>query len=308
MPFGKWDDFQGCLLDMQNQGHSEESAKKICGSLQAKLEGKAFTAEFTDKEKASIDKCTAEMEKAQVPAKEELKLFSDLEAEIFAVGTWNKDKYSSKNLQEMVTNFEILKDSVKPPAKIGHSETQELLKKEGLPAAGWVDSVKMVGNKVIATFKDVPKVVKDLIDKKAYRRVSAEIYPKYKDPKTGKTYNNVLRAVAFLGADIPAVETLSDIASLYSEANPNGVKVYTIDIDKFDQKGGEQIMGNWKVTLNGTSKEEMVKKLSDTFGEGVQVNVEDQDALAAEEQKKREEELKNKEIKDKKIEELSQQS
>lgn len=160
----------------------------------------------------------------------DFKSFDTLDnVEVFAVGTWNKDKYTASDLQEMVRNFDTLKDVVKPPAKIGHSEHQELLKKEGLPAAGWVTSVKMVGNKLVATFNDVPKVIKDLVDKKAYKRVSAEIYPKYKNPADGKTYNNVLRAVAFLGADTPAVETLSDIAALYKDQDQQEFKIYHLD-------------------------------------------------------------------------------
>jgi len=37
-PFGKWDSFNDCVSDMKSKGYSEESAKRICGSLQAKLE------------------------------------------------------------------------------------------------------------------------------------------------------------------------------------------------------------------------------------------------------------------------------
>jgi HK97 family phage prohead protease len=37
-PFGKWDSFDDCVSDMKSKGYSEESAKRICGSLQAKLE------------------------------------------------------------------------------------------------------------------------------------------------------------------------------------------------------------------------------------------------------------------------------
>ena len=246
------------------------------------------------------DECTAIVGEM----KEESKSY--LECEIFAVGQWNKDKYNSKDLQQMVDNFNELKDVVKPPAKIGHSEHQDLLKKEGLPAAGWVDKLKMVGDKVIATFRDVPKVVKDLIDRKAYKRVSAEIYPKYKNPINGKVYNNVLRAVAFLGSDVPAVETLQDISNLYKDNNQE-YSVYSFDlVDEKNMKGGVYDMGNWfKVTIDGAeNKENLVKKLSDALG--VKVNVEDGAELTDEERKKKEEEDKNKEIKDKRIEELTQ--
>lgn len=225
-PIAKRPDFQSCVNEMISQGKSEDSAKRICGALKAKYENLSEQFELNEDEK----KCVAEYI-AKFDSKEDVKMFADLEAEIFASGLWNKDKYSDKDLQELVSNFNSLKDVVKPPAKIGHSESQDYLKKEGLPAAGWVDSLKMVGNKIIATFKDVPKVVKDLIDKRAYKRVSAEIYPKYKNPADGKIYNNVLRAVAFLGAETPAIETLSDIAKLYS-LDTQDFKVYTFDMEK----------------------------------------------------------------------------
>lgn len=46
MPFGKWKDFGSCVTDMQSKGYSEESAKKICGDLQSKLEGFRYKAKI----------------------------------------------------------------------------------------------------------------------------------------------------------------------------------------------------------------------------------------------------------------------
>ncbi|MEM0478283.1 MAG: hypothetical protein QXN77_07790, partial [Candidatus Caldarchaeum sp.] len=37
-PFGAWSSFDDCVSDMKSKGYNEESARKICGSLQAKLE------------------------------------------------------------------------------------------------------------------------------------------------------------------------------------------------------------------------------------------------------------------------------
>lgn len=297
MPGGS---FTACVSTMQDKGHSEDSAKKICGAIQAKVENNSQKFELDDKENEEMNKCMQEYT---------AKKFESLDnVDIFAVGKWNKDKYSAIDLQEMIQNFNALKDVVKPPAKIGHSEDQTLLKKEGLPAAGWVDKLKLVGDKVVASFKDVPKVIKDLIDKKAYKRVSAEIYPTYKNPVDGKIYKNVLRAVAFLGSDIPAVETLSDISALYSSKDTDGVeyKIYSFDLEK-TKKGGGEIMGKFSVKIEGNDKEVLVKKLAEALGDSVKVNVEDQSVIDEEEKKKQEEEAENKKIKDKRIEELTQQ-
>src|SRR3990172_1937952 len=40
MPFGGYADFNACVADQIKKGHSKESAKKICGSIKAKVEGK----------------------------------------------------------------------------------------------------------------------------------------------------------------------------------------------------------------------------------------------------------------------------
>lgn len=42
IPFGKWPDFQACLTDMQGppNNYDVETAKKVCGKLQHRLEGK----------------------------------------------------------------------------------------------------------------------------------------------------------------------------------------------------------------------------------------------------------------------------
>lgn len=38
MPFGPYEDWDACILDQTSKGHDEESAKRICGRLQADLE------------------------------------------------------------------------------------------------------------------------------------------------------------------------------------------------------------------------------------------------------------------------------
>ena len=134
--------------------------------------------------------------------------------EIFRAGVWNDDSYSTRDLQQLVDNFSFLKDKVKPPIKLGHSEKQRLLKEEGLPAGGWITKLKLAGDKVLATISDVPKRLARLIKNRQYKRISAEIYPSYKSGD--KTYNNVLRAVALLGGDIPAIDSLRDVEAMYT--------------------------------------------------------------------------------------------
>lgn len=134
-----------------------------------------------------------------------------LDAEIFAAGTWNKTwKFTSKDLRDIVDNFDALADNHKVPLKFGHNEQQPVT--NGQPALGWVTKVWINDDdKMMARFEHVPTVVKKAFDAKLYRHVSVELDVDVEH--RGKKYKYVLSAVALLGADIPAVNTLKDLTS-----------------------------------------------------------------------------------------------
>lgn len=141
------------------------------------------------------------------------KLF-DIDVEFFSVGKWNGDEYSEHDLDDIAKNFEALRDSIKPPVKLGHNASSKINKpiEDGQPALGWVEKVWKKGNKLLARLTKVPEVVYNAIKEGRYGRVSAEIYWNYKTAK-GKTFNYVLKAIALLGADTPAVTDLEDLAA-----------------------------------------------------------------------------------------------
>jgi hypothetical protein len=134
--------------------------------------------------------------------------------EVFAAGTWNGDPYTTDDLDEMVRAFNETNARVKPAIKLGHSDKQALLQKDGYPAAGWVTSLYRLGEKLKADFSDIPAKVAALIEKKAYRKVSSEVY--WNINIEGKTYKRMLSAVALLGEDMPAVTSLDDLLAMYS--------------------------------------------------------------------------------------------
>ncbi|MCM8808166.1 MAG: hypothetical protein NC926_09575, partial [Candidatus Omnitrophica bacterium] len=156
--------------------------------------------------------------------------------EIFAAGVWNGDKYTVEDLDNIVKAFYELKGRRDVPLKLGHDEKQELLQRDGYPAAGWLVELRREGKKLIGDFAKVPKKIAELIEKGAYRRVSAEIIWNYRDNETGKVYPKVLSAVALLGADIPAVSSISAWSSLYhDELLQENIHFYTIDFEKEDK-------------------------------------------------------------------------
>jgi len=137
--------------------------------------------------------------------------------EIFEEGTWNGDSYSQDDLDKIVMAFSETKDNLKPYLKLGHNESQKILENDGLPAAGWISNVYREGKKLLADFSNVPKKIYELIKRKAYRRVSSEIFVNI--PVGGKEYPYALKAVALLGGDTPAVNSLSDILGLFTAPN-----------------------------------------------------------------------------------------
>ena len=155
----------------------------------------------------------------------EQKLYELENVEIFKVGRWKGDNYTKEDLDEMIRAFEEVGNLVKPYIKLGHDEDQKLLQKDGYPAAGWITGLKRKGDSLLAKFSGLPEKIYFLIKNKAYGRMSSEIFNKV--IFGGKKYSKVVRAVALLGANTPAVETLDDFINLYTENLE--YEIYTTD-------------------------------------------------------------------------------
>lgn len=145
--------------------------------------------------------------------------------EIFSVGTWNGDKFVQADLEQMVDNFEILADFHTPPLKFGHARKQILDQEDGQPALGWVSQLKVVGSKLVARFEDVAEVVAQAINAGRYRKVSSEIF--FKTQFKGKGIGFALKAVALLGADLPAVTNLADLPKLLSKEDNDNLVMFS---------------------------------------------------------------------------------
>lgn len=134
--------------------------------------------------------------------------------EIFGAGEYRGKRYTVDDLNEIVRNFSTLiqppRPLLQPPVVIGHEEEQDLLAATDLPAAGWVSRVWRDGDILKADFDEVPESVARLINSRAYRKVSSEIYDDFEDD-FGQSYGKALRRVALLGGEIPQVKRLADI-------------------------------------------------------------------------------------------------
>ncbi len=94
-----------------------------------------------------------------------------------------------------------------------------------MPAAGWIGKLYRSGEKLIADFIDIPQKIYQLIENRAYRKVSSEIYMNIE--VNGKKYPKLLGGVALLGADTPGVMNLTDILGMYGLKNFETMKKYS---------------------------------------------------------------------------------
>lgn len=134
------------------------------------------------------------------------------EVELFAPGKWNGLKVTKADLEEFVTAYQALEKVLKVPLKFGHNDEQPVT--DGQPALGWVSNVKLKAGKLVADFTGVPDIVYNAIKNRLYNTLSIELYQdvEYKKEK----FPFVLSAVALLGADLPAVNVLSDLSAYMS--------------------------------------------------------------------------------------------
>lgn len=126
--------------------------------------------------------------------------------EIFATGKHNGDEYTDRDLDDMIRAFNEL--DFKPPLKLGHDNSP------GVPAVGYIGRLWREGNKLLADFVDINEKVFNAIREKAFNRVSAEIY--WNLERAGKKYRRALKALALLGAQIPAVAGLKPLEELFT--------------------------------------------------------------------------------------------
>ena len=158
-----------------------------------------------------------------------MKEFYETEMEVFASGEYNGDKYKNEDLDAMIEAFNALKSKWKPTLKIGHGKQ---LSEQ--PALGYVAKLKRIGDKLIAKIINIPKIVKQAIEKGLYRKRSAEIYWDYND--SGVIWPRCLKGIALLGESIPAVSSLKDIEKFFDDGkeryNKMDLKKYNFDPKK----------------------------------------------------------------------------
>jgi len=118
--------------------------------------------------------------------------------------------FTNDDLQGIADAFKVLGLEGKVPLKLGHNDQQPLT--DGKPALGWVIRMRVVGDKLLGDFIDLPKLIYDAFKMGRYKNVSVELL---RNVQAGtRIIPWVIDAVALLGADQPAFGALKDLQSL----------------------------------------------------------------------------------------------
>lgn len=131
-----------------------------------------------------------------------------MDIEIFRAGTYPQGEFTEADLDDMVRAYDPKLHEA--PVTLDHARSG--------PAYGWVAGLQRQGKVLVASFRDVADELKRLVADRRYVKRSAEVYNNFQG--TGKKY---LRAVTFLGAQVPEVKGLRDVA--FAEAGGEFVSV-----------------------------------------------------------------------------------
>lgn len=140
------------------------------------------------------------------------------DAEIFSSGMWpglgaSGITFSDADLDGIVSSFNMLNLAGRVPLKVGH-DGADARTNDTAPSLGWVDSVKRVGNKLLADIRLTSDRLAEGIRSGAYKFVSCELLRNVQAHTRQIPW--VLDAVALLGATAPAVGTLRDLQASMS--------------------------------------------------------------------------------------------
>lgn len=118
-----------------------------------------------------------------------MKWFEIFKTGIHTDSAGNTQAWTKEDIQHIADSYDP--SSFEVPLVIGHPETDA-------PAYGWVEALKVVGDKLMAAAKQVAPEFIDMFRKGKFKKISVCLTPSKK-----------LRHVGFLGAAAPAVEGLA---------------------------------------------------------------------------------------------------
>lgn len=186
--------------------------------------------------------------------------------EIFSTGHWSPATggtmlVDERDLDDAVSSFEALHTTggFRPVLKLGHSDSQKFFGNEhGAPNFGFVARIYRQGKKLLADFVDIPALLFDLIQKGRYNQLSIEMHPEHEFQ--GKKFRNIITGVAILGAEMPAVKGLAELASALMAGGSPALSFEGEEGDRVSLTKGESDVTN--KTYTAEAHEALVEQIT----------------------------------------------
>jgi phage I-like protein len=198
MPFAGYENFAACMLDQTKKGHSEESARRICGKLQGEAEGE-MSEEKTPLRSVLLD---------AMPTADGAGL---VEIPIAVTGKWKQGtrefEITREDLGKMVANFEKRQNGEINVDYDHASEMTDVARGGPIPSAGRI--LKMRSNGALYAGIEFTARALELIRNKEYRYVSPAIDWSATDKQTGNPQGTTLTSLALTNR--PFLEELPPI-------------------------------------------------------------------------------------------------
>lgn len=162
------------------------------------------------------------------------KKYSFKDKTLFAVGKFNGIETTKDDLNEMVKAYHEL--DLSPRLKISHN---------GIFKVGNIENLKVIGDKLIGDFVNIPESVYKLIESDFLPKnaISAEILHNLK-LQSGKVYKRVLDAVAFTGAErealfevLQAYQIRDDTDNHLDNYSFDSIDNYSLNLENLNDKG-----------------------------------------------------------------------
>jgi len=166
------------------------------------------------------------------------------DVELCRVGQWNASTGGIEITPEVLTELATASrdaDADHVPIHAGHIDPRFPALSDGEPAMGWVQNVRVIGDRLVGDLANVPARLAAVIPK-AYRRRSIEIAANVRRPN-GTVRPLALHGLGLLGVEMPAVKGLGDVVARYSAPPPvaQGTTLLLSDESPSPNPGGSPV-------------------------------------------------------------------
>ncbi len=173
---------------------------------------------------------------------------------IFRSGTWNGHEYTKEDIDEIVANFNLFRNSFLPALKCGHNQGMFLIDDQySEKAHGYVTDMWAEGETIYAVFEFPIWFYIDTIKSKELRYKSVEIYPTWE--YNGIERENVITGVGLLGINPPAVADLGEIVpsnadiKVYNKIEGVSKRIFTFDSETGNERNEQMADNNTSAVL-----------------------------------------------------------